>query len=141
MVYIWQSSDWPAFRWSNDKALARHLELKDGAIETLTDLKQSGFAILVVSEGPHDAQELTIARLGLAPYVDLLVTSGQERRSKQEGLLKIALEKAGCLPKNCVFIGDNMECDILPALHWGRRHSMSVKMRKCPSVRPGWRPS
>ena len=74
---------------------------------------------MVVSEGPHDAQEATLARLGLAPYVDLLVTSGQERRSKKEGLLQVALAKAGCLPQNSVFIGDNMDCDILPALALG----------------------
>jgi hypothetical protein len=28
-----------------------------------------------VTEGLHDAQETTISRLGIAPYVDLLVTS------------------------------------------------------------------
>ena len=60
-----------------------------------------------------------MARLGLAPYVDLLVTSGQERRSKKDGLLQVALAKAGCLPKNGAFIGDNMEWDILPALALG----------------------
>ena len=102
-----------------DKALARHLELKEGALEALRELKQSGFSIMIVSEGPHDAQEATLARLGLAPYVDLLITSGQERRSKRDGLLKVALAKAGCLPNNCVFIGDNMEWDILPALALG----------------------
>jgi len=104
-----------------DAALARHLQLKDGAMEALRELKQAGFSIMVVSEGPHDAQETTLARLGLAPYVDLLITSGQEKRSKRDGLLKIALAKAGCSPQSCVFIGDNMECDILPALALGMR--------------------
>ena len=102
-----------------DDALARHLELKEGALEVLSGLRQLGFSVVVVSEGPHDAQETTLARLGLAPYVDLLITSGQEGRSKREGLLKIALAKAECAPERCVFIGDNMECDILPALALG----------------------
>jgi putative hydrolase of the HAD superfamily len=102
-----------------DEALARHLRLTASAKEVLAALKQAGFSIMVVSEGPHDAQETTLARLGLAPFVDLLVTSGQERRSKREGLLKVALERAGCDPQSCIFIGDNMECDILPALALG----------------------
>jgi putative hydrolase of the HAD superfamily len=104
-----------------DDALSRHLELKEGALEVLSVLKQSGFSIMVVSEGPQDAQETTLARLGLAPHVDLLITSGQERRSKREGLLKAALAKAGCPPESSVFIGDNMECDILPALALGMK--------------------
>ena len=104
-----------------DEALARHLERKEGALETLRRLKEAGFSLMVVSEGPHEAQELTLERLGLAPYVDLLITSGREGRSKKDGLLKIALAKAGCAPTKCVFIGDNMECDILPTLAMGVR--------------------
>ena len=68
---------------------------------------------------PAGTDRRAIARFSVVSYVDLLVTSGQERRSKKDGLLQVALAKAGCSPKSGVFIGDNMECDILPALALG----------------------
>ena len=73
---------------------------------------------MVVSEGPHDAQEATLARLGIAPLVDLLVTLAAERTSKRGGLLKIALGRAQCLPHELIYVGDSLENDI-----WPRRNS------------------
>jgi FMN phosphatase YigB (HAD superfamily) len=66
-----------------DKTLSKNLKLKERAKETLLAARDNGFRIMVVSEGPHDAQEATLKRLGIAPLVDLLVTSAAERTSKQ----------------------------------------------------------
>jgi putative hydrolase of the HAD superfamily len=65
-----------------DKTLSRSLKLKDGAKETLLAARDNGLQIMVVSEGPHDAQEAALERLGIAPLVDLLITSGAEKTSK-----------------------------------------------------------
>ena len=65
-----------------DEALSRNLKLKDGAKETLLAARDNGLQIMVVSEGPHDAQEAALERLGIAPLVDLLITSGAEKTSK-----------------------------------------------------------
>ena len=73
------------------------------------------------AEGPHDAQETTISRLGIAPYVDLLVTSSREGLTKCGGLLKCALDKAGCAPSAAIYVGDSVECDIAPARALGVR--------------------
>ena len=102
-----------------DEALSRNLKLKEGARETFLAARASGLRIMVVSEGPHDAQEATLARLGIAPLVDLLVTSAAERTSKRGGLLKIALGRAQCLPHELIYVGDSLENDIWPAQELG----------------------
>ena len=104
-----------------DDALAANLELKEGAAALLQDIKRAGRSIMVVTEGPHDAQETTISRLGIAPYVDLLVTSSREGLTKCGGLLKCALDKAGCAPSAAIYVGDSVECDIAPARALGVR--------------------
>ncbi len=104
-----------------DAALAANLERKAGAAALFRDIKGAGRSVMVVTEGPHDAQETTISRLGLAPYVDLLVTSGREGLTKRAGLLKRALDKAGCAPSAAIYVGDSVECDIVPARALGVR--------------------
>jgi putative hydrolase of the HAD superfamily len=104
-----------------DAALAANLELKEGAAALLQDIERAGRSVMVVTEGPHDAQETTISRLGLAPYVDLLVTSSMERLTKHTGLLQRALDKANCAPAAVIYVGDSVECDIIPAKALGIR--------------------
>ena len=91
-----------------------NLKLKEGAAEALRECKLSGYSVMIVTEGPQDAQETTLERLGLAQYADLLVTSGRERVSKRDGLLKRALEIAACAPDELIYIGDSLVSDILP---------------------------
>ena len=50
-----------------DEALSLNLKLKEGAKETLLAARANGLRIMVVSEGPHDAQEATLVRLELHP--------------------------------------------------------------------------
>ncbi len=98
-----------------DATLAEALELKPGAGEALRAARRVGLAVMVVSEGPHDAQRTTIERLGIATSVDLLVTSAGEGASKSDGLFERALERAGCQRHEALFVGDSLERDIAPA--------------------------
>ena len=102
-----------------DEALSLNLKLKEGAKETLLAARANGLRIMVVSEGPHDAQEATLVRLGIAPLADLLVTSAAEKTSKRGGLLKIALGRAQCAPHELIYVGDSLENDIWPAQEAG----------------------
>jgi putative hydrolase of the HAD superfamily len=104
-----------------DVTLSKNLKLKEGALQILQAAKSAGLQIMVVTEGPHDAQETTLQRLELTPYVDLLVTSSREQTSKTEGLLGIALQKAACAPGEILYVGDSLESDILPAQKLGVR--------------------
>ena len=102
-----------------DQTLAQSLELKEGAAEILRKLKLAGWPVMVISEGPHDAQETTLHRLGIASFVDLLVTSSQERMTKRDGLFRQALERVDCAGDQLVFAGDSIESDIVPAVALG----------------------
>lgn len=97
-----------------DVVLAESLELKPGAHETLRAAKRAGLSVIVISEGPHDAQQATIDRLGIAPSVDLLVTSAGEGASKSDGLFEKALARAGCNPHEILYVGDSLHRDISP---------------------------
>lgn len=98
-----------------DTALGESLELKPGADQALRAAKRGGLSVMVISEGPHDAQQTTIERLGIALWVDLLVTSGSEGTSKSHDLFGRALARAGCDPAEIVFVGDSLERDVGPA--------------------------
>lgn len=95
--------------------LARALQLKPGAMELLSMLKAKGKKLVVVTEGPQDAQEWTLQQLGLAPLVDVLVTTSVFKTTKVDGLFGKVLEHLGVAPEEMVFVGDNYERDVLPA--------------------------
>lgn len=98
-----------------ENVLMQALELKPGVIDLFNTLKSMGKKIAIITEGPQDAQERTIAKLGLAPYVDHLVTSNQYRLSKTEGLVVKALWALGEALERAVMVGDNYDRDVLPA--------------------------
>lgn len=118
-----------------DDSLSQVLTLKEGALEILQACKKSGLNVMVVSEGPHDAQELTIKRLGLSEYVDRLFTSSKMGVHKTNGLLMRALDEVGCSPSECVMLGDNLDRDVIPALQAGMS-AVWVKKDVLPSKLP-----
>lgn len=71
-----------------DAALGEALALRPGALGALRATKRAGLLVMVVSEGPRDAQETTIERLGLAPSIDLLVTSTGEGAAEGRRLVR-----------------------------------------------------
>lgn len=99
--------------------LARALERKPGALELLRAVRASGRKVLVVTEGPQDAQEWTLRELGLAPLVDVLVTSNAFRVSKVDGLFEKTLAYLGVAGDEVVFVGDSLERDVRPAQRAG----------------------
>ncbi len=102
-----------------DAALGEALELKPGVRQVLISAKRADLSVMVVSEGPHDAQTTTIERLGIAPSVDLLVTSGGEGASKSDGLFEKALERAGCECHEVLYVGDSIDRDLAPTAALG----------------------
>jgi putative hydrolase of the HAD superfamily len=98
-----------------DAALGSELELKPGAWEVLAAARRASLSVMVISEGPHDAQQLTIERLGISKSVDLLVTSAGEGASKSDGLFEKAIARAGCEAREVLYVGDSIERDMVPA--------------------------
>lgn len=97
------------------EALRSSLVLKPGTLDLLQKLKDLNKTVLVVTEGPRDAQEWTIDQLGLRDYVDILVTSNELRRSKTDGLFGEVLKKYGLEASRGVYIGDNKARNVIPA--------------------------
>ena len=95
--------------------LAESLELEDGASDVLRKIKGEGLNVAVITEGPHDAQEWTIKKLGLSKMIDRLITSNKERISKKNGLFDVFIERTRAQASECFVVGDSIDNDILPA--------------------------
>ena len=100
-------------------SLQAALTLKSGAFELLVKLKTMGKKIVLVTEGPEDAQNWTLENLCIADKVDILITSNKVGKSKTGGLFSAVLEQVGIEANDMVFMGDNYSRDILPAREVG----------------------
>ncbi|PYH28545.1 HAD-like protein [Aspergillus neoniger CBS 115656] len=96
-------------------SLRAALTLKAGALRLLQKLKSHGKKIVIVTEGPQDAQEWTVSELGLQPFIDILVTTNEVGVSKVDGLFSAVLEKHSIVPTDMVYVGDSEQRDIEPA--------------------------
>uniref|UniRef100_A0A8H7NM73 Uncharacterized protein n=1 Tax=Bionectria ochroleuca TaxID=29856 RepID=A0A8H7NM73_BIOOC len=95
-----------------ETTLTRSFELKAGAIQLFETLKRLGKKIVVITEGPQDAQERTVEALGLARHIDFLATTNRFRASKTDGMFGKVLEHLDISPGDMVFVGDNEERDV-----------------------------
>ncbi|KAJ5906533.1 uncharacterized protein N7473_003449 [Penicillium subrubescens] len=93
-------------------SLRSNLTLKAGALQLLQALQRLNKKVMVITEGPADAQEWTIRELGLGPYVDILVTTNEVGRSKVDGLFAAVLERYSIHPEEIVYFGDNEVRDV-----------------------------
>lgn len=96
-------------------ALAKALKAKAGALTLLPYLRSIGKKVVIVTEGPQDAQEWTIEKLGLSEHLDALVTTNKFGKAKTDGLFESVLDSLGIEGKDMVYIGDNYARDIVPA--------------------------
>ncbi|KAF7545376.1 hypothetical protein G7046_g9578 [Stylonectria norvegica] len=95
--------------------LAASLELKCGALGLLSTIKNMGKRIVIITEGPQDAQDRTVNALGISCYIDFLATTNHFRVSKTDGLFSKVLEHLGISSSDIAYIGDNEQRDIKPA--------------------------
>jgi putative hydrolase of the HAD superfamily len=102
-----------------ERTLTATLKLKCGAFALLKLLKSLGKKIVVITEGPEDAQERTIQALGIADMIDSLATTNSFGVSKTNGLFKKMLAHLNITAADIVYIGDNEDRDITPALAEG----------------------
>ena len=94
----------------------------DGAAELLDALRARGVRVGVGSDMTADWQFRKLERLGLLDRIDFAVTSEEAGVEKPApGFFALCLEKAGCAPDECAFVGDNLRKDALGALAAGMR--------------------
>ena len=90
--------------------------LFDGAIEVLTELKNRGHRMVVLTNGFEEVQHIKVEKSGLAIFFEQIITSDSMGYKKPHPkAFDIALERVGVEAKDVVMIGDNIEADILGA--------------------------
>lgn len=78
-----------------------------------------GKKIVIITQGPQDAQERTIQALGIGRYVDFIATTNHLQVAKTSGLFKKVLGHLGISPGDMAYIGDNEQPDMEPAMAEG----------------------
>lgn len=93
-----------------------------GILEFVSALRERGIRLGVGSDMTADWQLKKLERLGLLEKLDFVVTSEEAGVEKPDRkLFQLCAEKAGCLPEECLFIGDNLKKDVLGAQAAGMR--------------------
>jgi putative hydrolase of the HAD superfamily len=104
---------------SYEATLMASLELKCGALGLLSAVRKMGKKIVIITEGPQDAQERTVEGLGIGGYIDFLATTNHFGVTKTSGLFSKVLEHLGISPGDMAYIGDNEQRDMKPAMAKG----------------------
>ncbi|KAI0544653.1 HAD-superfamily hydrolase, subfamily IA, variant 1 [Xylaria curta] len=98
-----------------ETSLEESLELKSGALNLLRTIKRLDKKIVVITEGPQDAQEWTVQKLGISSYIDYLATTNHFKVSKTDGLFSRVLETLEITSSEIAYVGDNEYRDMKPA--------------------------
>jgi putative hydrolase of the HAD superfamily len=103
----------------------------------LRALRAAGARLVVVSNWDVSLHEV-LARTGLAPLVDDVLTSAEEGEAKPgTRMLRRALDEAGVAPQDAVHVGDSVEHDVAGALAAGMRAVLLDREGARPDVPAG----
>jgi len=89
-------------------------------IETLEDLKKSGYNMHIITNGFKEVQSVKLNKSGLDTYFDVIVCSEDVGKNKPSAeIFHFSMQKANTLAKESVMIGDDYEVDVQGALKVG----------------------
>ena len=111
-----------------------HTRLFPGVLETISELKERGHTLLVVTNKMEDLSREILKILGIDRFFSLIVGGDtyEEKKPSPLPILK-ALERIGIEPSECLMVGDT-DSDILSGRRagtktalagWGYTHSVS----------------
>ncbi|MBM7588032.1 putative hydrolase of the HAD superfamily [Bacillus pakistanensis] len=99
---------------------AQHSQEMKGASELLTFLKNQGFKLGMITNGKGAFQDATIDSLKIRDFFDVILISEYEGIKKPDPFLfEKATQVLGLTPKECVYVGDHYENDIVAAKRVG----------------------
>jgi len=85
-----------------------------GAERTLRQLREAGLRLFLVTDGPGATQRHKVEALGLRPWFDQMVFTGdfpEPCRKPAPFPFQLACGRLGVTPGRCVYVGDNPACD------------------------------
>jgi len=95
--------------------------LFDNVIEILELLKNE-YRLSIITNGKIEWQYRKIKQSGLKQYFEVITISEEVGYEKPDrNIFNICLQKMGIKPENSIYIGDNPEMDIKPALGLGMK--------------------
>lgn len=75
----------------------------------LSNLKKQGYKIAVCSNSVRKTVELMMNKSGLMPYLDMIVSNEDVKKSKPDPeMYKITIDKFNLRPEECVVVEDNV---------------------------------
>lgn len=96
------------------------MEPEPGLLPLLKRLKEKGIKIGIGSDMTAYIQYKKLEKIGALGYLDFLVTSEEAGAEKPDPqFFSLCVEKAGCRPEECVFIGDNLKKDVAGSADFG----------------------
>lgn len=96
------------------------MEPGPGLAECVAALRGRGFRLGVGTNMTAEYQFAKLERLGVLEAMDFMVSSEEAGAEKPDGrLFGLCVQKAGCAPGQCVFVGDSLELDARGALAAG----------------------
>lgn len=122
--------------------LIQHIKPSPGVLEFMKELKKKNIRIGIGTDMIAYIQYRKLEAIGVAPYVDFIVTSEEAGREKPHyHFFDICVEKSGVRAEECAFIGDNVKKDIEGAWEnglkgiWYTQEKEPVEKRYFPILR------
>lgn len=112
-ISVAQAEAWHRAAWISEVEFGCHLY--PGAIDVLSELREMGIAIGVNSTRPCTGDMLLpgLRDLGLAPYVDAVVCSGDTGYVKPHpSTFRLVLDRLGVIAGETAMVGDLLDADV-----------------------------
>lgn len=109
----WNGLSVEELRGEFHRCFPRYTTLFDETVSVLTQLRQKGYAIGIVTNGHPLLQNLKLDACSLRPLVDTVSVSGAEGVHKPDSEIFLRTAARLCVsPEQCVFVGDHPVNDI-----------------------------
>lgn len=99
---------------------SENVELHDGAIKTLENLRSKDITLGLITNGMKTLQQGKINTLGIEQYFDTITISAEARAHKpSKPIFDLAMSRAGTEPDQSWHVGDHITNDIAGAVRAG----------------------
>jgi putative hydrolase of the HAD superfamily len=110
-----------------------------GVADLLTDLRQAGSKLAILTNGLHETHREKIALLGVEPLVDGIYISDEIGMAKPDPkVFELVCRELGVEPANATMVGDRYSRDISGALAVGMKTIfLDLRAEEIPIGSPG----